>query len=598
MLVKEFAFGGVHNRGFFESPSFVNEAIKRGTRDTFYSLYDYDKSVIEYVRERKTLSGFDGDIYIGEDFILDIDPGDRGAGYAQEQTRELMSILDDIDCIYQVYFSGRGFHIHIPSTMFVYEPNPYLHYMVRKEMDSYGIYEIADSAVTDKTRLIRVEHTINGKSGLYKIPLTRDAMAQDIDQVMALAQTAQKPIPYDKDQPPVFNLTKYDIGEFASRRGDSLGASSVSVQSSSAEYRRLPDASHYPCINSMLRGADEGERHVTALRIAAHFRWRYREGLVKHLMSGWARSVGFDDNELDRIVESVYSGHGGDGIRYGCNDKIMDKHCSHACSLYKVKKSQSSVNFASLEMEMERFLKADIRPLDIGAQYGKKFPIFHGEFVVLQAPPKHQKTMLVVNWVNALKVPTLFLELEMSQRQIYTMFTQVEMGWNIDQIKEHYASPDRKSIASRFNNIHFDFGEYYSHELRAMIDTLPVRPELIVVDHLHKLKTKYSGDQIMGKVSTISNDLRRLAADTNIAVIAIAEIDKGSMKDGMHMGSAKGGVDLSYDANKVIGITNVLRDSDELIRYMDIKTFANREPEQLNIRLKVDPSTRRIYSED
>jgi hypothetical protein len=246
-------------------------------------------------------------------------------------------------------------------------------------------------------------------------------------------------------------------------------------------------------------------------------------------------------------------------------------------------------------MEMERYLKSDIRPLDIGTQYGRSFPINHGEFVVLQAPPKHQKTMLVVNWVNALKVPTLFLEMEMSFRQIYTMFTQVEMGWTEDDIRNHYSGSDRKSIADRFSNIHFDFGQYYSHELRNIIDTLPVRPQLIVVDHLHKLKTKFSGDQIMGKVNTISNDLRMLANDFNIAVIAIAEIDKGSIANGQTMASAKGGVDLAYDANKVIAITNVLRDEKELIRAMDIKTLANREKEQLNIRLTCDPETRRIF---
>jgi hypothetical protein len=46
-----------------------------------------------------------------------------------------------------------------------------------------------------------------------------------------------------------------------------------------------------------------------------------------------------------------------------------------------------------------------------------------------------------------------------------------------------------------------------------------------------------------------------------------------------------------------MGITNLIRDSDDLIRNMDLKTFANREKEQLNMRLVCDPETRRITAE-
>ena len=70
-MIKEFAYG-VKKRHCFEDASNVDKLHGRAA-DTFVSLYDYDKDVIDYCKKKGSLSGFPGRIYMPDEFLLDID---------------------------------------------------------------------------------------------------------------------------------------------------------------------------------------------------------------------------------------------------------------------------------------------------------------------------------------------------------------------------------------------------------------------------------------------------------------------------------------------------------------------------------------------
>ena len=70
-MIKEYAFG-INKRHHFHEPNKYIDFANLKT-DTYYSLFNYDKSVIEYFSQNKTLSGFDGLIYMPDEFILDVD---------------------------------------------------------------------------------------------------------------------------------------------------------------------------------------------------------------------------------------------------------------------------------------------------------------------------------------------------------------------------------------------------------------------------------------------------------------------------------------------------------------------------------------------
>ena len=124
---------------------------------------------IEYFNKHNKLAGYDGLIYMPDELILDVDG--KNLSQAKWKTQSLMDLLMKLNVPYQIYFSGRGFHINVPSSAFRWKPDKNLHLKVKDELNQIGVYEYADPSVTDKTRIIRVPNTLNTKSGRWKIPL-------------------------------------------------------------------------------------------------------------------------------------------------------------------------------------------------------------------------------------------------------------------------------------------------------------------------------------------------------------------------------------------------------------------------------------------
>ena len=166
-MIKEFAFG-LSNRCHFQEASKAGEWMGLD-RDTFVSLYDYDNNVINYVQQKGKLAGYDGPIYMPDEFILDVD-GTNPIN-ARDKLLGLMIVLDDANLGYKIYFSGTGFHVGIHSSAFRWQPCDDLHIKVKKELTSKGIFQYADPALTDKTRIIRLVNTRNSKSNLWKVEI-------------------------------------------------------------------------------------------------------------------------------------------------------------------------------------------------------------------------------------------------------------------------------------------------------------------------------------------------------------------------------------------------------------------------------------------
>ena len=70
-MIREFAFG-LANRHHFMDSSDISKWMNVA-KDTFHSLWEYDEDVKEYIKEKKSLSGFNGKIYMPDEYILDID---------------------------------------------------------------------------------------------------------------------------------------------------------------------------------------------------------------------------------------------------------------------------------------------------------------------------------------------------------------------------------------------------------------------------------------------------------------------------------------------------------------------------------------------
>ena len=575
-MIKEYAFGLSNRHHFGDVSDF--EKWTGMAQDTFMSLWDYDGHVVDYVKEKKTLASYDGMLYMPDEFLLDVDG--ENPDRAKQKAIGLTILLDDLCIPYRIYFSGTGFHLGIPGQAFRWKPSPDLHLKVKDELQDKGIYEYADVSVSDKTRLIRVVNTLNSKSKLYKIPLEHAELHKTITEIQSLAKTQRSTYKWTTlECEPVFDVLKRK-----SKASDK--------EFETVTLGRTPDPIWYPCIQTMMSGTGQGSRHQIALRIAAFLRWRYPEHIVRLIMEDWRQRVDlskhpFTKSEMDKIVTDCYDGHNGNGYNYGCTDVHMDNHCQSTCRLYKAKKSQNLMDAKSMEKELVEFLTRDHDPIDIGKFYGQTFPIYPGEVVILQAPPKSMKTMLLQNWVNKLKRPTYFIEMEMSPRQMWMRFVMMEKGWNEEELKAHYKQY-ANGISQDFDWLTIDYNSCYAHELNKRIMMLPYKPEIIVVDHMGLFRSQKSDNNM--KVEEVSQALMELAIQNNVVVFAVSEITKQAFHEGMDITSAKGSFRIGYNANKVLSLTPY-KDDDNLIKYLKIQCTANREKEGLNLELNVNGAT-------
>ena len=100
-MIREFAFG-ISNRHFFQDSQEIYK-WQFISKDTYISLYAYDETVIKYYSMNKTISGYDGPIYMPGEFLLDVDGST--VDIAQKKTIGLIGLLRDLFVPYNIYFS-------------------------------------------------------------------------------------------------------------------------------------------------------------------------------------------------------------------------------------------------------------------------------------------------------------------------------------------------------------------------------------------------------------------------------------------------------------------------------------------------------------
>ena len=572
-MIKEFALG-LARRHYFQDATSIHDWMKITDSDVYMSLYDYDDDIKTYFAKNNTISGYDGKIYIPDEFILDVDGANPED--AKNKAIGLMLRLDDLNCPFKIYFSGTGFHFHVPEQAFRWVPSETLHKAVKDKLTETGIFEYADPSVTDKVRIIRVPNTRNQKSNLFKVEISRSVLEGDLDNILEYAKKPQAVSANGFECDPVWDV-------LVKEKEDKKKPSVISEG-------RSPDPINYPCISSMLNSIPVGSRHATALRLAAWFRWRYPEDFVRGMMEQWRKQVDnmrspFKKSEMDKIVKDSYQGHNGNGYRYGCSDTVMDDHCKNTCRLFKSKKNQVTLDASKLEDELIDFYRSDIVPVNIGKLYGGDFPVYPGEVVILQAPPKSMKTMLLQNWMVALRKPTFFLEMEMSPRQIWSRFVMIKKGWSEKQLREHYRN-FKNGINKEFEWLQMSNTIPYAFELEKIISMLPVKPEIVVIDHMGLFKSKQRDPNMA--VEEASQAMMELAIRHNLIVFSVSEITKSAFKEGMNIASSKGSFRTAYNANKVLSLKPYKSRTTGLIEALHITCEANREREQLDVRLKVN----------
>ena len=548
MKYLEIAQGSPRNRGLLIAKESLVKYIKKDEA-LFRSTYLYDDEAIDYVSAKGSLKDFFGKRYIDK-IILDVDKKDNSDELTQSKTIDIVNKLEDFEVYsnsYMIFFSGTGYHILVSNEVFGFEASPDLPLKVKSTL--VRLFPEVDPAVFIRTAIYRVQHTINKKKDLYKIPLTKEELINfEPKRIQNMAKDGR----YDFKYTPLEGnkqLNKYIINDLPKI---------ISMKSV------VEPKNNVPCVQDMLmKGPREGGRAKTALRIASHFR---RHGIpsdfAKLSLLHWnAKSL--NDNKIVDIVENTYNY----GYQHACSDEIMREHCKTNCIHFQRKDYLIGVKSSSeLQKDLHERLTTNFhgRTIKLSEMLGLNVDsdIYPGELVTIFGPTGSNKTTFAQNialgmdFVNnrinrEWQIPTLFLSLELSDWYMHRRHLQI------------VANVSKEEATDNYDTIYENHKDELSHlvvqtisptikDIQTKIKEL--QPALVVVDYIDLIEVPRNRAEY-DKIKHVSHSLSNLAVNMDVIIIQISQVSRDySRNEVLDLYAGKGSGAIENASRKVIGL--------------------------------------------
>ena len=434
-----------------------------------------------------------------------------------------------------------------------------------------------------RTGIYRVQHTINQKTNLYKIPLYRDeVMNLDAADILKLAKVNRKDYNY---------LGLQGDGELEHTVKEEVP--DVQVFNKISEPNKI-----VPCVQSMLnQGAKQGNRHITALRIVSHFK---RHGIPSHyakvMMLHW-NNKSMPEKEIMEMVENVYNRN----YKYGCQDSVMVEHCKTQCIFFNKKDYMIDVKSSNdMQSELHERLNTDFsgKTIDLGRALGieKESVIYPGELVTIFGPTGSNKTTfaqnlaLGVDFVNDRivkdwQIPTLFLSLELSSWYMHRRHLQIVSGVSKKEANDNYAELYKK---------HEDeMSHLMVQTVSPTLDKIgekvrELEPSLVIVDYIDLVDTPHNIRGEYEKIKYISHGLSSMAVNNDMIVIQVSQVSREySRNEVLDLYAGKGSGAIENASRKVIGLNGQSNSATRAV-----KLFKNTDGELFDTEVEWTPSFR------
>lgn len=583
----EIACGGPQYRGSLIDKKDINHYIKQAINQKaplYRSMYLYNDEAVAYIKENGSLKDFSGSRGI-DTIILDIDKGQNTDELTLHKTQSIAhNLVDSLELdtsSFRTYFSGTGYHIAIPNAAFRFVPGETLPWQVKSTMRN--LFPEVDHMIYMRTGLYRVAHTINQKTSRYKIPLTyNELMKLKPSDIAAKALKPRIEFPYTElvaDS----ELEDYVITTVPRIRD---------IANKVLEPKKI-----VTCVQTLYnRGAQEGSRHTTLLRIASHFR---RSGVsskaAKAAMLEW-NGNSLNDEEILRQTEYAYNR----GYKYGCNDVMLKSVCNPKCIHYKRKDYLIDILTPDqMQENLRTRLTTDFTGKSYNFARALGYPIYDctfypGELITIFGPTGSSKTTLAHNIAlgynhkdnnidESQQLSTLYLSLELSDWYMHRRSLQI-----INDV-------DKVEASSNYENLYKRSADQLAHlsvqtvsptieQIRERI--LELQPSLVVVDYIDLVETpKYSEyDQI----KFISHSLSSMAVQQDIIIIQVSQVSRDySRNEVLDLYAGKGSGAIENASRKVIGLNGQANSTKKTV-----SIFKNTDGELFDAELKWTPSFR------
>lgn len=552
----ETALGSVKGRGTCSTLSDLPKLIKHAQSNNlelYRSYYFFDETLKEHLNARNTIVGFNGTPII-DIVTLDIDKGTDTDELTHSRAIACFHLLKeyDIDDInIRVYYSGTGYHIVLPNLW-----NFKNHMEVKNTLGK--LFTDCDTAVYNRSSLIRVANTINHKVQRYKIPLLhRELLNCSTEEILQLATTPRNDIVFpDFEEGNLLEYTKIVVKDILTEQPKMVTEEGISPV--------------LTCIQKMYKeGAKKGSRHVSMLRMVSAFK---RGGIPRDgifiMMKEWGK--GMEVGEIRKAVEDTYEKN----YAYSCNDELMSKHCDDRCLFFK-KKSYNAilpVNVLRLEENYRKSLLENTGYcIELQDYLGIKdsFKIFPEEYVVIEGDTGLGKSALTQNMVIGTNLKTLYLNFEVGENLMTRRFIQIAYAMTKDEVIDYSLDSNNKYLGDKIKHIEMISDRITMHALENIIAVGNFR--VIIVDTLECFNVPGIND-ITPKTEFIAHELKRLAKRYKTIIIAIHHISKGSILDPqgntkkLNIHAGKGSSAVEQEADKVILLEGEQNNSVRCIR--------------------------------
>jgi len=539
-------------RGEIIDLSSLERMIPKHEGELYRSLFSFGEEIKDYVRKTGSVSKFDGIVNI-DTVVLDVD------GETEERFIKLGKVLNILDNMnvskvnYQVYFSGRGFHIHLHPSLFNIEPTTESHKDLKKVI--LQNFDTLVDNIYDKMRLIRVPNTVNNKTGLYKIPLT-------LTEIMEAT-------PFD-----IVDLAKeprYDF-EVEILKGHHLFKYTEESEDTPID-KTYNKTNKYNCIHTILNNpAPKGGRHNHVLRLASHFhRQGYSQEVTKSICSGWIN----DRNEEPDIIKTIADVYQWDSF-YSCKDELLQKYCDKHCIFNEDTEDMFDIKDMYLDYQAKTSSTNEV--IDIGKvlMSSFKYEVHTGELVTLLGATGMGKSTLIQNIVARINLPTLFYSLEMPPYQMYRRFIQILTGKD----KKDLTKEDMMKGNERLKHLVLTPKAVYPNDLSKVVEVY--KPKVLVIDHILLMKSQHRDEY--ARVSELTAELKQLALKENLIIFGVSQVGRDSAKEGLSTYSGKGSGSIENDSDKVLGFSKPSPLSSEA----RIQSLKNREGEHLDVIVNIN----------
>ena len=588
----EIAQGSPFNRGLLIAKKdlikYINPKVP-----LYRSMYLYGEDAKTHSDKHGSIKKYQGERSI-DNILIDIDKEKNTDEYTQQLAQGVILHLEELGVektSIQPFFSGTGYHITLPNSVFNFETSNDLQYVVKYTMEYlFQDYNI-DSSVYMRTGIYRVQHTLNKKTDLYKVPISVSELFNlDAKNILDIAKSPRVEYPYSEL-----------IGD-----GELEEHIVKNIPSIRSEKKVTEPSNIVPCIQSMINlGPQQGNRHHTAMRIISHLR---RNGLpsdfVKAGMMYWNNN-NLVQSEIERLVEDTYNG----GYCYGCQDKLMVKHCKPRCVFFRRKDYLIEVKTAeTLQEDLHSRLTTDFsgRCLDLSGMLGLDVDskIYPGELVTIFGPTGCNKTTFAQNLVLGLDfannriekkyhVPTLFLSLELSDWYMHKRHLQI------------VSDKDKETVNEDYENIYKQYSDNLQHlVIQTVSPTLDqikgkireLQPAVVVVDYIDLVATPSNVRSEYEQVKYISHSLSNMAVNMDIIIIQISQVARDySRNEVLDLYAGKGSGAIENASRKVIGLKGQAHSTKKTVQM-----FKNTDGELFSCDLEWTPSfrLRRVYEDN